>query len=166
MQSLADLVVDRPGDFRVHTDAYVSPAIFELEMRRIFERTWVYVAHESQLPAAGDYITTTIGTQPVIVTRDTRGVVHVLLNRCRHRGSIVCRLASGRAAQFMCPYHNWVYASDGALISFAQKEGYPQDLDRADLGLARAAVGTYGGLIFALPMPRVSGRGYRDRQRR
>ena len=71
MQSLADLVVDRPGDFRVHTDAYVSPAIFELEMRRIFERTWVYVAHESQLPAAGDYITTTIGTQPVIVTRDT-----------------------------------------------------------------------------------------------
>jgi benzoate/toluate 1,2-dioxygenase alpha subunit len=149
MQSLADLVVDRPGDFRVHTDAYVSPAIFELEMRRIFERTWIYIAHESQLPAAGDYITTTIGTQPVIVTRDTRGVVHVLLNRCRHRGSIVCRLASGRAAQFMCPYHNWVYASDGALISFAQKEGYPQDLDRADLGLARAAVGTYGGLIFA-----------------
>src|SRR5688572_11184772 len=110
MQSLADLVVDRPGDFRVHTDAYVSPTIFELEMRRIFERTWIYVAHESQLPAAGDYITTTIGTQPVIVTRDTRGVVHVLLNRCRHRGSIVCRLASGRAARFMCPYHNWVYA--------------------------------------------------------
>jgi phenylpropionate dioxygenase-like ring-hydroxylating dioxygenase large terminal subunit len=145
----ADLVVDRPEDFRVHTDAYVSAEVFDLEMRRIFERTWVYVAHESQISTAGDFVTTTIGTQPVIVTRDARGEVHVLLNRCRHRGSIVCRLDAGRSQQFMCPYHNWVYASDGALIAFAQKEGYPAELDRSDLGLARAEVGVCQGLIFA-----------------
>lgn len=149
MHAAAGLVVDRPGDFRVHTDAYRSPEIFALEMRRIFERTWVYVAHESQVPAAGDFVTTTIGTQPVIVARDAQGRLHVLLNRCRHRGSIVCRLASGRSPTFMCPYHNWVYGTDGTLINFAQKDGYPADLDRGALGLARATVDTYRGLVFA-----------------
>lgn len=149
MTDPAALVVDHPGDFRVHTDAYVSPEVFDLEMRRIFERTWVYVAHESQIQTAGDFITTTIGRQPVIVTRGSDGGISVLLNRCRHRGSIVCRLDAGRSLQFMCPYHNWVYGSDGALLAFAQKEGYPADLDRAELGLARAEVGVYQGLVFA-----------------
>lgn len=151
----ADLVVDRPGDFRVHTDAYSSPEVYEREMRRIFEGSWVYVAHESQVAQPGDFITTTVGTQPVIVTRGEGGAIHVLLNRCRHRGSIVCRLDAGRSRTFMCPYHNWVYASDGALIAFAQKEGYPAGIDRTDLALARAEVGVYRGLVFA----RVSGRG-------
>lgn len=149
MTDPARLVIDRPGDFRVHTDAYVSPDVFDLETRRIFERTWVYVAHESQIPTAGDFVTTTIGRQPVIVTRGPQGAIHVLLNRCRHRGSIVCRLDRGHSAQFMCPYHNWVYAPDGALIAFAQKDGYPADLNRADLGLARAEVGVHQGLVFA-----------------
>jgi benzoate/toluate 1,2-dioxygenase subunit alpha len=149
----AELVVDLPDDFRVHTDAYVSAGVFEVEMLRIFERTWVYVAHESQIPAPGDFVTSRIGVQPVIVTRDAAGEVHVLLNRCRHRGSMVCRRESGRSRQFMCPYHNWVYASDGALIAVAQKEGYPADLDRAELGLARAAVGSCQGLIFACLRP-------------
>lgn len=145
----ADLVVDRPGDFRVHTDAYTAPDVFALEMRRIFERTWIFVAHDAQIPHSGDFVSTTIGTQPVIVTRGEDGRVHVLVNRCRHRGSIVCRLESGRSRTFMCPYHNWVYGADGALIAFAQKEGYPADLDRENLALARAEVGVYRGLIFA-----------------
>jgi benzoate/toluate 1,2-dioxygenase alpha subunit len=152
----ADLVVDRPGDFRVHSDAYVSAEIFELEMRRIFEQSWTYVAHESQIPEPGDFVTTRIGTQPVIVSRDRNGDVHVLLNRCRHRASIVCRVPEGRGHQFLCPYHNWIYGMDGALLSMAQKEGYPADLDRSELGLHRAsAVETYRGLIFA----RLSGPG-------
>jgi benzoate/toluate 1,2-dioxygenase subunit alpha len=146
----AELVVDLPGDFRVHSDAYTSPDIFELEMRRIFEEGWVFVAHESQIPVGGHYVTSRIGTQPVIVSRDRHGDIHVLLNRCRHRGSIVCRLAEGRADQFVCPYHSWTYGTDGTLLNLAQKDGYPPDLDRTPLGLHRAAAsGTYAGLIFA-----------------
>lgn len=146
----ADLVVDRPGDFRVHSDAYTSAPVFEREMRRIFEQSWVYVAHESQIPSPGSFVTTRVGTQPVIVSRDRTGAVNVLLNRCRHRGSIVCRLAEGRAQQFQCPYHNWIYGADGALLSVAQKDGYPAALDAAALGLHRAAAaGVYRGLIFA-----------------
>ena len=152
----ADLVIDLPGDFRVHSDAYTSADIFEVEMRRIFEGSWVYVAHESQIPDAGNFVTTRIGTQPVIVSRDKRGKVHVLLNRCRHRGSIVCRLADGRAEQFVCPYHSWTYGTDGALLNRAQKDGYTPDMEPDLLGLyAAAASGSYRGLIFA----RLSGAG-------
>ncbi len=152
----SNLVIDLPGDFRVHSDAYTSTDIFELEMRRIFEGSWVYVAHESQIPEAGHFLTTRIGTQPVIVSRDRRGDIHVLLNRCRHRGSIVCRLAEGRAQQFVCPYHSWNYGTDGALLNIAQKDGYPPDLERGPLALHRAiGSGTYRGLIFA----RLSGAG-------
>lgn len=154
--SPGELIVDRPGDFRVHSDAYTSPAIFDLEMRRIFEGAWTYAAHESQIPEPGDFVTTRLGTQPVIVTRDTTGQVCVLLNRCRHRGSIVCRLPAGRAQQFVCPYHSWTYGLDGSLRQFAQKDGYPTDLDRSELALHRApAVAIYRGFIFA----RLSGDG-------
>ena len=154
--SPGELIVDRPGDFRVHSDVYTSPALFEMEMRRIFESSWVYAAHESQIPEPGDFVTARLGNQPVIVSRDSSGQVHVLLNRCRHRGSIVCRLSAGRARQFVCPYHSWTYGLDGTLQQFAQKEGYPPDLDRSALALHRApSVATYRGLIFA----RLSGDG-------
>lgn len=147
--SPAELVLDRPGEFLVHSDVYTSAAIFELEMRRIFEASWVYVAHESQIPTAGDFVTTRVGTQPVIVSRHATGEVHVLLNRCRHRASIVCRLPAGRAQQFVCPYHSWTYGCDGALLNIAQKDGYVPDLDRSTLALHRAsAVAIYRGLIF------------------
>ncbi len=145
----SDLIVDRPGDFRVHSEAYTSAEVFELEMQRIFEGSWVYVAHETQLPAPGSFITTRIGTQPVIVTRGPAGGIHVMLNRCRHRASIVCRLPNGRARQFVCPYHSWTYGLDGTLLSFAQKDGYPADLDRGALALHPAsAVESYRGLVF------------------
>jgi phenylpropionate dioxygenase-like ring-hydroxylating dioxygenase large terminal subunit len=157
----ADLVIDLPGEFRVHSDAYTSAGIFELEMRRLFEESWVYVAHESQIPRPGDFLTTRIGTQPVIVSRDRRGEVHVLLNRCRHRGSIVCRLAEGRAEQFVCPYHSWTYGTDGALLNRAQKDGYEAGADADALGLHAAASGSYRGLIFA----RLSGAGESLEQR-
>jgi len=145
-----DLVVESDHDFRVRTDVYTDPAIFELEMRRIFETTWVYVAHESELPKPGDYVSTTIGLQPVIVSRGDDGQVHVLLNRCRHRGSAVCRLERGHAEQFKCPYHGWVYGSDGKLLGIAQATGYPEGMPLSELGLAPAGrIATYRGLIFA-----------------
>ncbi len=146
----AESVIDQPNDFRVHTLAYTDPEIFALEMERIFERTWVYVAHESELPTPGDYITSMIGAQPVIVSRSADGAVNVLLNRCRHRGSVICRGERGHAEQFRCPYNGWVYRNDGALLGVAQADGYSDDFDKAALGLMRVPrVACYRGLIFA-----------------
>ena len=146
----AQLVVDQPRDFRVHTEAYTDPAIFALELQRIFEQTWVYVAHESQVPEPGDYCASAIGTQPVLITRGANRALHVLLNRCRHRGSVVCREERGHASHFRCPYHGWVYRNDGTLMGAAQPDGYPDDFDKASYGLLEAPrVASYRGLIFA-----------------
>ncbi|MGZ3360448.1 MAG: Rieske 2Fe-2S domain-containing protein, partial [Xanthobacteraceae bacterium] len=76
-----------PG--RVHRDVYTDPDVFELEMERIFGQAWLFVGHTSQVPQAGDYITTELGRQPVIMARHRDGGVYVLLNRCTHRGAKV-----------------------------------------------------------------------------
>jgi benzoate/toluate 1,2-dioxygenase alpha subunit len=152
--SYDELVVDRPDTFQVHTDAYMDREVFEAEIRNIFERTWVYVAHESEIPDVGDYKTSIIGRQPIIVSRHEDGQVYVLLNRCRHRGAVVCREELGHSNYFRCPYHNWAYANDGALVGMAQAHGYPDDFDKRAWGLVRAPrMGSYRGLVFASLAP-------------
>lgn len=146
----AGLVQEDDDRFRIHSDLYVRPEIFSSEMQRIFERSWVFVAHESMVPNPGDYCTSVIGRQPVIVSRDDDGAVHVLFNRCAHRGSVVCREERGHAATFRCPYHGWMYRNDGSLLGAAQRSGYPKDFDTWGLRLAAVPqVQTYRGLIFA-----------------
>lgn len=69
----------------VHRGVYTDPAIFDLEMQRIYGRAWIYVGHESQVPKTGDYHTTRLGDQDVLMVRATDGRVHVLYNRCPHK---------------------------------------------------------------------------------
>jgi phenylpropionate dioxygenase-like ring-hydroxylating dioxygenase large terminal subunit len=127
---------------RVSPSLYYDPAIFEAELERIFYKTWIWVAHESELPNPGDFRTTTIGRQPVIVVRDKTGAINVLENRCRHRGATVCEQHKGNARGFTCPYHSWSYTLDGALR-------YEGVVDKTELPLKRLRVGVYQGLIFA-----------------
>ena len=135
---------------RVHRLLYVSPEIFALEMERIFARTWVFVGHDSEIAAPGDYRTTRIGLQPVILARHTDGSAHVLLNRCTHRGSVVCRAERGNSTAFRCMYHGWVYDTRGALVAVPFPGGYGPDFDPAALGLMHAPrVAAYRGFIFA-----------------
>ena len=90
---------------RVHRSVYADAAIFELEMERIFGRAWLVLGHESQVAATGDYFTTRMGREPVIVMRHEDRSVRVLVNRCAHRGATVCAEGRGRAERFVCPYH-------------------------------------------------------------
>lgn len=146
----ADLVVDAPDDFKVHTSIYTDPQIFAAEMTHIFEKSWVYVGHESELPQPGDYKTAAVGRMPVIVSRDKDWQLHVLLNICRHRGSVVCRDERGHGQYFRCPYHNWVYRNDGALVGIADRHRYPEGWGERIGGLMQAPrVSTYRGMIFA-----------------
>src|SRR5580704_12486610 len=82
---------------RVHRAIYTDPAVFELEMQRIFERTWVYLGHASEIKEPGDYKTTMIGRHPVIVARLPDGGISALVNRCRHRGATICQHDSGNS---------------------------------------------------------------------
>ncbi|MGI5466784.1 aromatic ring-hydroxylating oxygenase subunit alpha [Streptomyces sp. CA-132043] len=134
---------------RVDVSLYTDPHLFEREMDRIFHRTWVWVAHESEIPEAGDFRTATVGRQPVIVTRDRRGGINVLLNRCRHRGASVCETPKGNANGFTCPYHAWSYALDGKLRGIPYPDGYEDVLEKKDFPLHRLKTDSYAGMVFA-----------------
>jgi phenylpropionate dioxygenase-like ring-hydroxylating dioxygenase large terminal subunit len=149
---LEDLVQDA----RVHRSIYLDQAIFELEMERIFESNWVFLGHESEIAEAGDYKTVTIGTQPAILTRDEDGDIHVVMNRCMHRGSSICQEPRGNSSSFRCWYHGWTYNNRGDLIGVPYADAYGSAFDKRKFSLVRAArVESYRGLIFASLSPEV-----------
>ncbi len=109
----------------VHRDVYVSPEIFALEMEHLFANTWVHVGHASQIPNHGDYYTTSIGAQPVIMVRHADGQVKVLYNRCPHKGTKIAIDGCGNAGKFFrCPYHAWTFKTDGSLLAIPLRKGY------------------------------------------
>jgi len=138
---------------RVHRAVYSDAAIFELEMERIFARAWLMLGHESQVPQIGDYFTTRMGREPVIVVRHDDGSLKVLINRCAHRGSMVCAEGRGNAERFVCPYHGWSYDRAGTLKVVPFASGYePRQL--AELRLhAVPRTSVYRGFIFASLAP-------------
>ncbi len=148
---------------RVHRDVFRDPAIFALEMERIFARCWVYVGHASQVREPGDFLCTRIGAQPVVMARHTDGEVHVLYNRCGHRGVKVVAEEAGNAKRFMCMYHGWTYLTNGDLDFVTQPEGYPEGRrpDTVRDGMGRVArVDSVHGFVFASLAP--GGPGLRD----
>lgn len=137
---------------RVHGSAYTSQKIFDQEMELLFSHGWVYVAHESEISEPGDYVTKRMGRQPVIVSRAKDSTVHVMANRCAHRGNRICNADNGNASTFRCPYHGWTYANSGQLIAIPMKQGYADrhDAIRDELSLSECPrVDAYGGFIFA-----------------
>lgn len=138
----------RPG--YVHRDLYVSKDIFDQEMRLLFGSTWVYVAHESEIPQPNDFVTRIIGRRPVIVSRNRENEINVVLNRCTHRGAIVCRQSKGNASRFSCGYHAWVFAVDGRCVGIPLKKAYGEDFDLSAQDLRPVnKVESYRGFIFA-----------------
>lgn len=136
---------------RIHGSLYTSPGVYDAELTRIFHEGWVFLAHDSEVASAGDYVTRTIGGQPLIVARGRDEVVRAFFNRCTHRANLVCRADGGTASSFRCPYHGWTFANDGILTGVPMREGYGSDHDdtQARLGLAEIAeLDSYRGFIF------------------
>lgn len=134
---------------KVHTSLYSNPEVFEEELDKIFNNTWVWVGHTSEVPEVGSYKTAMIGRHSVIVTRDRKQNIHVLLNRCRHRAATVCEGKKGKTKSFMCPYHGWGYSLDGALRAVPKPEEYEGVFDKSEYPLVSLRYETYQGLIFA-----------------
>jgi phenylpropionate dioxygenase-like ring-hydroxylating dioxygenase large terminal subunit len=139
---------------RISGRLYCDPAIFREELERIWHREWIYVAHESEVPEPGDYVTRQIGLQPVIVSRDEDGAIHLLLNRCTHRGNTVCQSERGNAHAFRCAYHGWTFNNSGDLVGVPYSAGYGKSFKREDYPLAKVPrYESYRGLIFASMSP-------------
>ncbi len=139
---------------RVHRDVYISQDIYRLEMRHLFSNTWVFVGHDSQTPNKGDYITTQIGDQPVIMVRHSDGNIHVLYNRCPHKGTKIAIDRQGNTGKFFrCPYHAWSFKTDGCLLAIPLKKGYENTgLSDSPNGKGMKAVGAvhnHRGFVFA-----------------
>lgn len=135
---------------RVHGSLYTDPRVFADELARIWYRTWVYVGHESEVRQPGDYVRKSLGLQDIIMTRGADGRVRLLLNRCAHRGNLVCEAERGHAKSFRCPYHGWTYKNTGELIGFPFNQGYGgKGTIEAELSLAPVPrVDAHRGFVF------------------
>ena len=135
---------------------YHDRKLYEAEQERIFKGpTWSMIGLEAEIPNPGDFRTTFVGETPVILNRAQDGTIHVMVNRCAHRGAQVRRETHGNAKEHICIYHRWCYGLDGALQGLPFRHGLkgnggmPSDFDIAEHGLRRLRVATRAGVIFA-----------------
>jgi len=145
-------------------DAYVSEEFRELELERVFARSWVPVCVTAEVAEPGSFVVATVAGRSLIVCRDREGALHAHHNVCRHRGTQLVAEAHGRVERFFqCPYHAWAYGLDGACLGtplFTPEAGIPDDqrgafdtsgvtaFDKADYGLHPARVAAWGCLVF------------------
>ncbi len=129
--------------------AWVDPHIYELEKRGIFGKSWLFLAHESQLRSSGDFVQAYMCETPVIVARGGDGKIHANVNSCTHRGLPVCRADHGNTTKFVCPYHNWTYALEGDLLAIPQEKHLESRADKRPLGLKPVPrVESWNGMYF------------------
>ena len=151
-KQIADLV--QPT--KVHRSVYTDPEIFDLEMERIWAKTWIYIGHESQVPDKGNYITLNYGRMPVVMVRDNDNVVHVLHNRCGHKGAKLVDKSCGKIPAFRCCYHGWRYRLDGKLLGVPHMQGYEGtafDKEDPQYSMQKIRSESVRGFIFATMNP-------------
>jgi phenylpropionate dioxygenase-like ring-hydroxylating dioxygenase large terminal subunit len=143
------------GLTRVPYGVYDDAELHEREQQRIFRGpTWNYLGLDCEIPKPGDFRLNYVGETPVILARDENGEVHAMVNRCAHRGALLCFEKRGNRRDLTCVYHNWSYDLRGNLMSVAFKRGVrgqggmPADFDNARHGLERLRVATYRGIHF------------------
>jgi len=146
----------RADGSRIPFSVYTSPEIYQLEQERIFRGpTWSFVALEAELPDPNDFKSTFVGDTPVVVIRNEDRSLSVWVNRCAHRGAMVCRAARGNAKTHICVYHQWSYDTRGSLRGVPLRNGVkgapgmPADFDPKEHGLQRLRTDSYRGLVFA-----------------
>ncbi|WP_284981520.1 aromatic ring-hydroxylating dioxygenase subunit alpha [Arthrobacter sp. efr-133-TYG-118] len=148
MVDLNELVDSDRG--RVDPRIYTDPGVYERELEFVFGRSWLFLAHDSQLPKTGSFIQTYMAEDPVLVVRQRDGSVKAFLNQCRHRGMRICRADAGVSKTFTCTYHGWAYDLEGNLINVPLEDrAYKGNLDREAWGALKVPrIANYRGFYF------------------
>ncbi|WP_338603104.1 Rieske 2Fe-2S domain-containing protein [Sulfolobus tengchongensis] len=149
METLKSLVKDDGEDVWLNPSVYTDEKIFEMEMERIYHRLWVYVAHESELNNIGDFKVSRVGKYLVLITRGDDGKIRGFINKCTHRGNVLCRVYKGNSKFFKCIYHGWTFNNKGKLVGMPDREGLPKDYDINKFNLKEINIQSYKGFIFA-----------------
>jgi Rieske 2Fe-2S family protein len=126
---------------------YRSNVVYQRELETVFFKSWLWAGHVSQIPNPGDFFLYEIAEESVIVARGNDGEIRALINSCRHRGSRVCEERQGHCKTFVCPYHGWVYGTDGSLRAARHMDAM-EGFRKEDLGLKQARVAVRFGMIF------------------
>jgi p-cumate 2,3-dioxygenase alpha subunit len=133
--------------FRVNREVMVDPGVFAKERDEIFNRSWLYIGHETELRKKNDFKTRTVAGRPLIFARDSKGEVRVWVNSCPHRGAMLCREPKGNARFLTCFYHGWSFSTAGEVVSIPGDEAYGPDFERPGLA-SPARVDSYRGFVF------------------
>lgn len=134
---------------------YADVGQYALEQERIFKGPiWNYLCLTVEVPNPGDYLVTSVGEIPVVVARSQAGELHAFVNRCAHRGSLLCLKRRGNANGITCVYHGWSYDLAGNLTGVAfergvkRQGGMPDEFKRSEHNLRKLTVGEFCGLVF------------------
>jgi phenylpropionate dioxygenase-like ring-hydroxylating dioxygenase large terminal subunit len=126
---------------------YTDERIAELERQNVFGGTWQMVGRLAQLENPGDFITTQVGGEPIVIVRSADKTLKAFYNVCRHHAAAVVTQPCGNASIFRCPYHGWSYGTDGALKGVPEFEGVC-NFDRAKNGLVPIRVEAWEKFVF------------------
>jgi Rieske 2Fe-2S family protein len=143
--SIKDLVAGQKPGWSLDQRFYTDPDIYRLELDRIVSQNWILAGHQSELPKPGDYKVVKVANDSAIIVRTQNGELKAHANVCRHRGSLVCLEAHGNVRKFECPYHGWVYDTNGNLLA---ARNMPDDFNKENYGLHSVSLEVLGGLLF------------------
>ena len=133
--------------FRVNREAMVSPEVFAMERALIFDKSWLYIGHETELRKPNDFKTRNVGGRPLIFARDSKGKLQAWINSCPHRGAMICREREGNGRFMTCFYHGWTFSNVGELVSIPGEDSYSENYKRPRLG-SPAKLDSYRGFVF------------------
>ena len=142
----ASMLINRKPNYSLEQPFYNDERIYQLDLQEIFEKEWIFAGMTCEIPSKGNFITLTIGSNPVVLVRGAEGVIHGFFNVCRHRGSRLCVTEKGKVAKLVCQYHKWTYELDGRLLFAGSDMGEQFDLNAHNLKPVNVKVA--GGYIF------------------
>ena len=143
--AIRELIRERRPGWSLPQRFYTDPDVYRLELDRIVTRNWILAGHVSELPEPGDFKVFRVANDSAIIVRTQSGELRAHANVCRHRGSLVCLETAGNTRKFECPYHGWMYDTEGRLLA---ARNMPADFDKAAHGLHPVSLEVMGGLLF------------------